>query len=203
MAFQGEYFVERYGKEMVKRTPPTREILKAGIPVGAGTDATRVASYNPWTCLYWLVTGRTVGGLTMYDESTRLTREEALRLWTRGSARFSGDENLKGEIAVGKLADFAVLSDDFLTIPQERIRGIESLLTVVAGRCVYAAAPFADLDVPLPPESPEWAPAAYIGRHTAVGNGTHDAAGCAISGTRHEADSREQPSIPGCDCGAI
>src|ERR1700732_3835688 len=60
MAFQGEYFVERYGAQQAERTPPIRRMLEMGVPVGAGTDATRVSSYNPYLSLYWLVTGRTV-----------------------------------------------------------------------------------------------------------------------------------------------
>jgi predicted amidohydrolase YtcJ len=62
MAFQGEYFVQRYGEKQTQRTPPIRRMLELGVPVGAGTDATRVSSYNPFVALYWLVTGKTVGG---------------------------------------------------------------------------------------------------------------------------------------------
>jgi predicted amidohydrolase YtcJ len=68
MAFQGEYFVERYGRYAAEATPPVAQMLLAGVPVGAGTDATRVASYDPWVALYWLTTGRTVGGLQLYGE---------------------------------------------------------------------------------------------------------------------------------------
>ena len=85
MAFQGEYFVARYGAEAAERTPPITRMLELGIPVGAGTDATRVSSYNPWVSLYWLVSGRTVGGLPLYDEKNRLDRTAALRLYTEGS----------------------------------------------------------------------------------------------------------------------
>ena len=103
MAFQGEYFRDRYGETAVSRTPPIREMLQAGLPVGAGTDATRVASYNPFVSLYWLVTGRTVGGLAMYDENNRLDRMEALRLWTVGSSWFSTEQGSKGAIVEGNL----------------------------------------------------------------------------------------------------
>ncbi len=72
MAFQGEDFIARYGAEAAETTPPIRRILEAGVPVGAGTDATRVASYNPWVSLSWLVTGRTVGGATLYPVRNRL-----------------------------------------------------------------------------------------------------------------------------------
>jgi len=77
-AFQGEYFVERYGSKQAKRTPPIRRMLEMGVPVGAGSDATRVSSYNPYLSLYWLITGKTVGGLRFYPEENRLDREEAL-----------------------------------------------------------------------------------------------------------------------------
>ncbi|BFO09021.1 hypothetical protein GGER_15310 [Serratia rubidaea] len=95
MAFQGEYFAERYGQQAVKQTPPVAKMLAAQLPVGLGTDATRVASYNPWTALYWLVSGRTVGGMQMYDEQNRLDRDTALMLWTQGSAWFSSEQGKK------------------------------------------------------------------------------------------------------------
>ncbi|MGR7204648.1 amidohydrolase family protein, partial [Klebsiella aerogenes] len=105
MAFQGEYFVDRYGKEAVKHTPPVAKMLELDVPVGLGTDATRVASYNPWTALYWLVSGRTVGGMAMYDDNNRLPRDVALELWTAGSAWFSSEQGKKGRIEKGQLAD--------------------------------------------------------------------------------------------------
>src|SRR3984957_10910545 len=131
MAFQGEYFMDRYGKKAAERTPPVRKMLELGIPVGAGTDATRVASYNPWVSLYWLATGKTVGGISMYPEKNVLSREEALRLYTQGSSWFSGESGKKGAIAPGQLADLAVLTDDYFAVPDEKIKGIESVLTIV------------------------------------------------------------------------
>src|ERR1700685_22346 len=107
MAFQGEYFRDRYGDAALRRTPPIRELLRAGLPVGAGTDATRVASYNPFVSLYWLVTGKTVGGLSMYDEDHRFDRMEALRLWTVGSSWFSTEQETTGSIVPGHLAHLA------------------------------------------------------------------------------------------------
>ena len=90
----GEYFAERYGIEATRHTPPVAKMLETGVPVGLGTDATRVASYNPWTALYWLVSGRTVGGMQMYDHSARLDRDTALMLWTR-AARGSPASRIK------------------------------------------------------------------------------------------------------------
>ena len=110
MAFQGEYFVERYGAQQAKRTPPIRRMLEIGVPVGAGTDATRVSSYNPYLSLYWLITGKTIGGLSLYPEENRLDRAEALKLYTMGSSWFSTEDGKKGALAPGQLADLAVLS---------------------------------------------------------------------------------------------
>ncbi len=163
MAFQGEYFVDRYGKQQVKRTPPIKRMLELGVPVGAGTDATRVASYNPFVSLYWLVSGKTVGGLRMYDESNRLDRMEALRLWTVGSSWFSTDENKKGAIVAGQLADLAVLSADYFSVPEEAIKSLESVLTIVGGKIVYAAAEFKQHSPPALPVSPDWSPVKTFG----------------------------------------
>src|SRR5260370_18050293 len=122
MAYEGEYFRDRYGEAALRRTPPIREMLRSGLPVGAGTDATRVASYNPFVSLYWLTTGKTVGGLSMYDEANRIERMEALRLWTVGRRRFSTHDCTKRSIVPGQLADLAVLSADYFSIPNEEIK---------------------------------------------------------------------------------
>ncbi len=163
MAFQGEYFVARYGRAAASMAPPISGMLAMGIPVGAGTDATRVASYNPWVSLQWLVSGRTVGGLALYDQRNRLDRTTALRLYTEGSSWFSGDDGKKGRIAPGQLADLAVLSADYFSIPEEEIKGIDSVLTVMGGRIVHASGDFGLLAPPLPPASPDWSPVASYG----------------------------------------
>ncbi|MFL6707343.1 MAG: amidohydrolase [Massilia sp.] len=165
MAFQGEYFVDRYGADAAKSTPPIKRMLEAGIPVGAGTDATRVASYNPWTALYWLVSGRTVGGLRLYDAGDRLSRDTAIELWTSGSAWFSSEQGKKGRIEAGMLADLAVLSEDFFSVEEEAIKSIESVLTIVGGKVVYGQAEFSDL-CPAPiPVLPDWSPVNRTGGH--------------------------------------
>ncbi len=163
MAFQGEYFVDRYGETAAEQTPPIARMLEMDIPVGAGTDATRVASYNPFVALYWLVSGKTVGGTALYTEQNRLSRMEALRLYTVGSSWFSSEEGQKGAISPGQLADLAVLSDDFFSIPEQRIKSLESVLTVVGGKIVYASDEFRDLALPLLPVLPEWSPVATYG----------------------------------------
>jgi len=166
MAFQGEYFVERYGAQQAKRTPPIRRMLEFGIPVGAGTDATRVSSYNPFLSLYWLVTGKTVGGLSLYPEGNRFDREEALRLYTLGSSWFSTEDGKKGAIAPSQLADLAVLSADYFSIPEEQIKHLESVLTIVGGKVVYATAEFSKLAPPELPVSPDWSPVKEYGGYT-------------------------------------
>jgi predicted amidohydrolase YtcJ len=164
MAFAGEYFVEGYGKDAASHAPSIRQMLEMGIPVGAGTDGTRVSSYNPWPSLYWLVSGKTVGGTPLFADDNTLSREEALRLFTVGSAWFSQEEDVKGRIAPGQYADFSVLSDDYFTVPEEQIKDIESVLTVVAGKIVYAAKPFENFaPPPLPAVSPDWSPVAHFG----------------------------------------
>jgi predicted amidohydrolase YtcJ len=163
MAYQGEYFVDRYGADAARRTPPIRRMLELGVPVGAGTDATRVASYNPFVALYWLSTGKTVGGTQLYGDANRLSRSEALRLYTEGSSWFSSEQRLKGQLAAGQMADLAVLSADYFSIPDEEIKRLESVLTIVGGRVVYGAGEFASLAPPVPPASPDWSPVARYG----------------------------------------
>ncbi|MDF9302181.1 amidohydrolase [Tritonibacter mobilis] len=156
MAFQGEYFTDRYGAEAAEATPPIREMLRSGVHVGGGTDATRVASYDPWVALHWLTTGKTVGGLTLYGEDNLLTREEALAIWTTGSAWFSGEQDVKGRLSPGMYGDLAVLSEDLMTVPDAKIRSITSVMTLVGGKIVFADAEFDTLNPPLPPASPDW-----------------------------------------------
>ncbi|OEY94997.1 amidohydrolase [Acinetobacter proteolyticus] len=163
MAYQGEIFVQRYGLDAAKSTPPVKRMLELGVPVGAGTDATRVASYNPWVCLSWLSTGKTVGGLPLYDEQNLLDRKTALKLWTKGSAWFSGEHQHKGALSSVELADLIVLSDDYFAVDDDEIQWIESVLTVMNGKIVYAGAEFKDQDPSIPPASPDWSPVKRFG----------------------------------------
>ncbi|MBH0345864.1 amidohydrolase [Bacillus pacificus] len=180
MAFQGEYFVDLYGKEAAKRTPPIYRMLDLGIPVGAGSDATRVSSYNPWVALYWMVAGKTIGGLSIYDEKNKLDRKVALELYSKGSAWFSGDEGKKGTLAVGQFADIAVLSSDYFTVPEEEIKDLESLLTIMGGQVVYGDDEYKNLSPELPPASPDWSPTGVYGygganlAHTILSHDSHD-----------------------------
>ncbi|UKY55124.1 amidohydrolase [Streptomyces inhibens] len=168
MSFQGRAFVDRYGAQAAAHTPPVRRMLAKGLVVGAGTDATRVSSYNPWVALHWLVTGRTVGDLALYPEDNRLSRETALELYTRGGARLTGEEDVKGVLKEGFFGDLAILSDDYFTVPEQDIAHIESVLTVVGGRIVHAAAEYEGLDEAIEPISPAWSPVAHFGGYQAT-----------------------------------
>ncbi|WP_083854408.1 amidohydrolase, partial [Teichococcus cervicalis] len=163
MAYQGEYFVERYGAQAAEATPPVAKMLEIGVKVSAGTDATRVASYNPWVALYWLTTGRTIGGLRITPERNTLDRETALRMLTEKVTWFSNEEGQKGSIMVGQLADLAVLDRDYFNVPGEEIQDITAVLTLVGGRVVHGAGDYAPLAPALPPAMPDWSPVCRFG----------------------------------------
>jgi len=163
MAYQGEYFVERYGARAAEATPPFKRVLEAGVKTSAGTDATRVASYDPWVSLSWLVTGKTLGGTGLYPQRNLLDRETALRMWTENTTWFSNEEGRKGRIEAGMLADLAVLDRDYFSVPGDEIRQITAVLTIVDGKPVYGAGEFAGLAPPLPPAMPDWSPVNVYG----------------------------------------
>jgi predicted amidohydrolase YtcJ len=168
MAYQGEYFVERYGMGAAEATPPVAKMLAKGVKTSAGTDATRVASYNPWVSLSWLVTGRTVGGLRMTPQRNCLDRETALRMWTENVTWFSNEEGKKGRIAVGQLADLIVPDRDYFTCADAEIADATSDLTVVGGKIVYGAGDFGTLDRSVPPPAmPDWSPVRSFGGYGA------------------------------------
>ena len=160
MAYQGEYFVERYGIGAAQATPPVKRMLEKGVKVSAGTDATRVASYNPWVSLAWLVTGRTVGGLRLYPQRNCVDRETALRMWTEHVTWFSNEEGKKGRIQAGQFADLVVPDRDFFGCAESDIADTTALLTMVGGKVVWASGAFAEHDeAPPPPALPDWSPA--------------------------------------------
>jgi predicted amidohydrolase YtcJ len=168
MAYQGEYFVERYGHGAAEATPPVAKILRKGVKTSAGTDATRVASYNPWVSLAWLVTGKTVGGMQIYPRQNCLDRETALRMWTENVTWFSNEEGRKGRIQVGQLADLIVPDRDYFACAEDEIADIVSELTLVGGKVVYAASDFSKLDdSPPPPAMPDWSPVRTFGGYGA------------------------------------
>lgn len=212
MAYQGEYFIDRYGAKAAENTPPIARMLEMEVPVGAGTDATRVASYNPFVCLYWLVSGKTVGSKLLYPKDNRMERMEALRLYTVGSSWFSSEDGKKGAIAPGQLADLAVLSADYFFIPEEQIKSLTSVLTIVGGKVVYAAQEFSNLAPPPPPILPEWSPVAKYGGYARQSLEAHKPLhlGCCFHLPRCQAPNLNQVGnlsalwgATGCDCFAF
>jgi predicted amidohydrolase YtcJ len=207
MAFQGEYFVDRYGAAAARRTPPIRRMLELGVPVGAGTDATRVASFNPFVSLYWLVSGKTVGGLELYPEENRMSREEALKLYTQGSSWFSTEDGTKGGLYPEQLADFAVLNGDYFSVPEEEIKHLESELTVVGGEIVHASNDFMTMAPPALPAARDWAPTGHYGGYHSKGSAsaaihTHRCDGHIHSASRPQKLGEAIWGL-GCDCFAF
>jgi hypothetical protein len=144
--FRGEAFLGQRGSEAARFVPPLVSALRLQLPLGGGTDAHRVMVPNPFVSLQWMLDGKTISGTAMRAPEELPTRMEALRLYTQGSAWFSFEELTRGELAVGQLADLAVLSGDYLSLPTDQIGAIVSQLTMVGGRIVYAAGPFVALE---------------------------------------------------------
>lgn len=167
MSMQGEYFIRRYGIDATAETPPVKRMLELGLPVALGTDATRVNSYNPWQALYWLVSGRTIGGTVLYPEERRLDRLAALRLMTSDGSWFSRETGKKGVLKPGAFADLAVLDRDYFAVPEDQIQDVTSVLTVVAGKIVHGAERYQALAPALPPASPSWSPVKSFGGYQA------------------------------------
>src|SRR5881396_3447798 len=191
MAYQGEYFVERYGAVAASATPPFARMLAKGLRVSAGTDATRVASYNPWVSLAWLVTGKTVGGLQITPQRNCLDRETALRMWTEKVAWFSDEVGQKGVIQEGRLADLTVPDRDFYACAESEIADTTALLTLVGGKVVYGVREFAAWDdAGPPPPMPDWSPVRRFGGYGAWGE---------KEGATMQAALRRN-ALPACGC---
>ena len=227
MAYQGEYFVERYGLGAAEATPPIRRMMTAGVKVSAGTDATRVSSYNPWVSLAWLVTGKTVAGLRLYPPSNCLDRETALRMWTENVTWFSNEDGKKGRIEVGQFADLMVPDRDYFSCADDEIASTTSLLTMVGGKIVYGSHDFAPLEeVTVPPAMPDWSPVRTFGGYGSWGEpnvakspSTHTFAmgcgcgnACAVHGHNHArawssrlpiTDRKSFWGALGCACWAV
>jgi len=163
MSLDGEAFVAKYGVPAAADAPPIARTREMGIPLACGSDGNRATSYNPWIGVHWLLTGKTLGGGKLQGDRNLLDRTEALRLWTAGGAWMSSEETKKGTLEAGKLADLAVLAGDYFSMPVDEVKGLESLLTMVGGKVVYAAGPYSSLDAPPPPSLPDWLPVRHYG----------------------------------------
>ena len=163
MAYQGESFIARYGKKAALDAPPVKKMLNMGLKVGGGTDGTRVASFNPWVALYFLTTGKTVGGNEVMAKENRLDRITALKIYTQGSASLINLDKDRGAIKEGFLADIAVLSDNYLQVDGEQIKNIHSLLTILDGKIVYGDAEYKSIAPTQPKAVSSWSPVNYYG----------------------------------------
>lgn len=162
MYYQGELYNKMYGAPD-HQLPPIKKMLQMKIPVGLGTDATRISTFNPWMSLHWAITGKTIGGLQFWPTKDVLSRFEALQLYTTGSAWMSGEEKLKGKIAAGQYADMVILNKDYFTVPTDEVRNIHALLTVVNGKVVYGEGLYKELSPAIPEPIPAWSPVKYYG----------------------------------------
>jgi len=138
-----DYLKKAIGKDRLKSFHPYRSLIEAGIKVNGGSDHmvkldanTSINPYNPFLAIWSVVTRKTERGTVFYPEEA-ISREEALRMYTINNAYASFEEDIKGSIEVGKLADMAVLTDNILTCPIDDIKGITSMMTIVHGKIVY------------------------------------------------------------------
>lgn len=163
MVYQAESFIKRYGKKAAENTPPIKEIIDLQIPLGMGSDGTRVSSYNPWVGLYWLTTGTSIGGTKYQGTQNIIDRNTALKLYTQGSAKLVKLDADRGMLKENYLADFAIISEDYFSINENKILEITSNLTVVNGEIVYADSIFKELINPQPKAIPSWSPINFFG----------------------------------------
>ncbi|MEM6678682.1 MAG: amidohydrolase family protein, partial [Pseudomonadota bacterium] len=158
IAFQATAYRDRYGEAALREVMPVRKMMASGAPLAAGTDATRVSSYNPWLAIHWAVSGKGRGGDVIWAPENRLTREEALRHWTVSGAWFSREAGVKGQLMPGQFADLAVLDRDYFTCGEDEIADITADLTLSGGKIVHAKGAFAAL-APAPLAAlPDWSP---------------------------------------------
>ena len=165
MALHGDAFIKSHGRDQALRTPRLRQLVDSGIPLAMSTDAFRAATFNPWVGLSWMVTGRSVSGSEVLAAENRLTRGEALKLFTSGGAWFMNTESEMGLIAPGNLADFAILDRDYFSVPDDQIKSVSSVLTIMDGRVVFGAQDYAALSPTLPAILPAWSPVKYFGTY--------------------------------------
>jgi len=165
MALHGDAFIKTHGRDKALQTPRLRQLFDSGIPLAMTTDAFRAASFNPWVGISWMVSGKSVSGAEVLAKDNRLTRAEALELFTRKAAWFLNAESEMGMIAPGHLADFALLDKDYFAVAESQIKTISSVLTVMDGRVVYGAQDYQKLSPVLPEILPAWSPIKHFGGH--------------------------------------
>lgn len=165
MALHADGFIKTHGREKASETPRLRMLVDSGIPLAMTTDAFRAATYNPWVAISWMVSGKSVSGSEVLARNNRLSRAEALKLFTRGAAWFTNAEAEMGAITPGNLADFAVLDRDYFDVPEDQIKSVSSVLTIMDGRVVFGAQDYSGLSPRLPATLPVWSPVKSFGTY--------------------------------------
>lgn len=163
MALHGDGFIKTYSHEKALETPRLRQLVDSEIPLALTTDAFRATTFNPWVAISWVVSGKSISGSKVLADNNRLSRVEALNLFTRGAAWFMNAEAEMGRIAPGNLADFALLDRDYITVPEDQIKSVSSVLTVMDGRVVFGAEEYVTLAPTLPDILPVWSPIKHYG----------------------------------------
>jgi hypothetical protein len=163
MALHGDAFIKTHGRAKALMTPRLRALVDSGLPLAMTTDAFRAATFNPWVGISWMVTGKSVSGSEVLATSNRLSRVEALRLFTSGPAWFMNAESEMGMIAPGYLADFVLLDRDYLTVAADQIDDISAVLTIMDGRVVFGVQEYGALAPALPEIMPAWSPIRHFG----------------------------------------
>lgn len=159
MSMAGDHYANKWGLGRASDAPPIGRIKQAGVPFACGTDANRAVSHNPWVAIHWMVTGKTLSGAKLQADRNLLDRTEALRAYTQGGAWLTREEDKKGTLEIGKLADLALLSDDYMSVPEDRIAHINAVMTMVGGNIVYGAGAYASLSAEPPKMARDWLPA--------------------------------------------
>jgi hypothetical protein len=168
MALHGDGFIKTYSRAKALEMPRLRQLVDSGIPLALTTDAYRASSFNPWLAMYWAVSGRSVSGAQVLADHNRLSRVEALKLFTRGAAWFMNAEHEMGMIAPGNLADLALLDRDYFAVPEDEIKSITSVLTIMDGKVVFGAGDYSAIAPALPAILPAWSPIKHYGGYHAA-----------------------------------
>lgn len=168
MALHADGFIKTYGREKALQTPRLRQLVDSGMPLAMTTDAFRASTFNPWVGISWMVSGKSVSGSEALAKDNRLSRAEALKLFTAGGAWFMNAESELGVIAPGHLADFAMLDRDYFAVPDDQIKFVSSVLTVMNGKVVFGAQDYSDQSPQLPAILPAWSPVKYFGSYHAA-----------------------------------
>jgi predicted amidohydrolase YtcJ len=204
MSMAGDNYARKWGLGRASDAPPIGRIKQAGIPFACGTDANRAVSHNPWVAIHWMVTGKTLSGTKLQADRNLLDRTEALRAYTQGGAWLTREEERKGTLEVGKLADLAVLSDDYMSVPEDRISRINAVMTMVGGKVVYGGGAYASLAPEPPKMAHDWLPAQkYPGYYRAASAERETRFAAAPIPTRLQVIGDNGSWELGCGCGLM